>query len=181
MPIPSNARAVFVGALHTLPNRDGIHWFCREVWPIVRERVTDAAIDVVGAQPPADVIALGQLGGVTVHADVPDVRPFLAEARVGVVPLRIGSGSRLKALEAMAAGRAVVGTSIGLSGIEVQPGRDVLVADDAAAFADAVVRCLTDNELAGRLGMMGRRRAEEYSWSRIAEGYAALLEERAAA
>lgn len=179
-PVPAAPRVVFTGALHTLPNRDGIHWFCGEVWPNVRARVPDARLDIVGARPSEDVLALGRIEGVRVHADVPDVAPFLELARVAVVPLRIGSGSRLKALEAMAAGRPVVGTTIGLGGLDVRSGHDALVADDPTAFASAVERCLTECDLAAQLA--GRARAlveERYSWTRIGAEYAALLDERA--
>jgi glycosyltransferase involved in cell wall biosynthesis len=144
--------------------------------------VPDAILDIVGARPPPDVLALGNSDGVAVHADVPDVVPFLERARVAVVPLRIGSGSRLKALEAMAAGRPVVGTAIGVGGLEARPGRDLIVAVDAGAFADQVARCLADRELAMRLGRQGRALVEErYCWDRIGAEYAALLERRAAA
>jgi glycosyltransferase involved in cell wall biosynthesis len=177
---PASApRVVFTGALHTLPNRDGIVWFCECVWPLIRREVSDAALEVVGAQPPDEVRALAEIEGVTVHADVPDVVPFLENARVAVVPIRIGTGSRLKALEAMAAGRPVVGTTIGMGGLDVRPGQDALIADEANALAGAVVRCLRDPELASALGAQGRTVVEDrYSWSRIAAAYASLLDER---
>jgi polysaccharide biosynthesis protein PslH len=178
---PASApRVVFTGALHTLPNRDGILWFCEEVWPVIRREVADALLDIVGARPPDEVLALAEIDGVAVHADVPDVVPFLERARVAIVPIRIGTGSRLKALEAMAAGRPVVGTSIGMAGLDVRADDDVLIADAAQALASAVVRCLTDTELAAALGAQGRALVEErYSWSRIAAAYAAILDERA--
>jgi glycosyltransferase involved in cell wall biosynthesis len=181
-PVPAGQRVVFTGALHTQPNRDGIQWFCREVWPAVRARVVDATLDVVGARPPAEVVALGDGAGVSVHADVPDVAPFLERARAAVVPLRIGSGSRLKALEAMAAGRPIVGTTIGLGGLDLQTGRDALIADEPTALAGAVVRVLRDGELAGRLAAQGRALVQDrYSWTRIAGDYVGLLEARLAA
>lgn len=180
VPVPSDPRVVFTGALHTLPNRDGIEWFCRDVWPRVRHRIPGAVLDVVGARPPDSVTALGGRDGVTVHRDVPDVVPFLAAARVAVVPLRIGSGSRLKALEAMAAARPTVGTTIGLGGLDFEAGRDALVADDAPGFAEAVVSCLSDDALAGSLSRRGRSLAEtRYAWSTIGRAYAELLAQRA--
>jgi glycosyltransferase involved in cell wall biosynthesis len=181
-PVPAAHRVVFTGALHTQPNRDGIRWFCSQVWPSVRALVPDAELDIVGARPPAEVVALGELDGVTVVADVPDIAPFLGRARVAVVPLRIGSGSRLKALEAMAAARPVVGTAIGLGGLELEADRHAIVADDPNQFAAAVVRCLTDAGLAARLGVDAHALVQaRYSWSRIGRDYAALLDERAAA
>lgn len=180
-PLPPAARVLFTGALHTLPNRDGIRWFCQAVWPLIRAALPEATLDIVGANPPADVRALSKLEGVTVHPDVPDVVPFLADSRVAVIPLRIGTGTRIKALEAMAAGRAVVGTTIGLGGIEVVSESESIVADEPAAFAAAVVRCLTDDELARNLAARARALVEQrYSWTRIGAGYARSLDERSA-
>jgi glycosyltransferase involved in cell wall biosynthesis len=178
-PLPEAPRLVFTGALHTLPNRDGICWFCKAVWPIILAEAPVAELAIVGAEPPAEILALGELEGVTVHADVPDVVPFLQRARVAIVPLRIGTGSRLKVLEAMAAGRPVVGTAIGVGGIDVANERELLVADEEVAFAAAVMRCLSDHPLAQRLAARGRElAAERYSWTRIGTHYASLLEER---
>jgi glycosyltransferase involved in cell wall biosynthesis len=113
---------------------------------------------------------------VAVHADVPAVEPFLRRARVAVVPLRIGSGSRLKALEALAAGRPVVGTTIGLGGLETVAGRHALVEDEPEGFAEAVVRLLGENDLAHDLARAGRELIEaSYSWTRIGGRYAELL------
>jgi glycosyltransferase involved in cell wall biosynthesis len=179
--LPTGLRVVFIGALHTFPNRDGIRWFATEAWPAIRSRVPGATLDVVGARPPDDVIELAQIDGVSVHPDVPDVAPFLARASVAVVPLRIGSGSRLKVLEAMAAARPVVGTSVGLGGLAFEPGADALVADDPESLAGAVTRVLGDRELASSLAAGGRRLVEaRYSWTGIGADYAALLEARAA-
>ncbi len=181
-PVPSAPRVVFTGALHTLPNRDGIEWFCRAVWPLIRTQVPAATLDVVGARPPAEVLALQRMVGVTVHPNVADVRPYLERARVAVVPLRIGSGSRLKALEAMAAGRPVVGSRIGIGGLDVASGEHVLIADAPTRFAEAVVSCLTRDDLAQQLVSAGRGHVERScSWRQIGADYAALLDERSPA
>lgn len=179
-PVPAQPRVLFTGALHTLPNREGVDWFCRQVWPAVRARVPDATLDLVGARPTAQVRDLAAIDGVAIHADVADVQPFLERSRVAVVPLRIGSGTRLKALEAMASGRAVVGTTIGVEGLDVTSGEQLVIADAAPDFADAVVRCLTDGDHAARLGAAGRALVQRrYSWREIAATYAELLERRA--
>jgi glycosyltransferase involved in cell wall biosynthesis len=171
-PVPAPPRLVFTGALYTNPNVDGAVWFCREILPLVRNAVPAAVVEIVGARPTAVVAALATLRGVTVHADVDDISPYLQAARVAVVPIRVGSGSRLKALEALAAGRPVVGTSIGLEGLDLQAGREVLVADDAAAFAAAVVRLLRDDHLASSLAVAGRLAAERFAWPAISEAFA---------
>jgi len=172
-PVPAAPRVVFTGALDTTPNADGALWFCQSVLPLVRAEFPGVQVDLVGARPGTDVLALGALPGVSVHPDVPTVEPFLAAGRVAVVPLRIGSGSRLKALEALAAGRPVVGTSIGLEGLDLRPGHEVLVADQPADFAAAVVRLLGDDALAARLALAGRSVAcARFDWTPIATAFA---------
>jgi glycosyltransferase involved in cell wall biosynthesis len=140
------------------------------VLPLVRSEVPGARLDLVGMRPGPEVRALAANDGVDLHADVPDVMPYLQRARVAVVPLRVGSGTRLKALEAMAAGRPVVGTTIGLSGLGLVPGRHALFADDPVAVARAVVSVLQDDGLAAGLAAAGRTFVEErYGWDRIGE------------
>lgn len=180
-PVPPVPRVVFTGTLGYRPNVDGITWFCRTVWPLVAARCPAARLDVVGRDPVAEVRALGEIAGVRVHADVPDVRPFVTSARICVVPLRFGSGSRLKVLEAWAAGRPVVGTTVGLAGLAVSDGATAVVRDDPQPFADAVVELIGDDGRAQRLGDAGRRSAaEHYDWGRIGAGYASWLADVAA-
>lgn len=175
-PLPAAPRLVFTGALYTPANIDGAIRFCSEVLPLVRDAVPEVELAVVGARPVASVLALGRLPGVTVHADVASTVPFLHDARVALVPLRIGSGSRLKALEAMAAGRPVVGTTIGLGGLAYEAGTHALVADDERGLAGATIRLLQDDAEARALAVAGRKLVEErYRWDRIAEDFADLV------
>jgi glycosyltransferase involved in cell wall biosynthesis len=177
-PVPTTPRVVFTGALYTTPNVDGAIWFCHHVLPAILEAQPAVEVDIVGARPTAAVTQLGRLPGVSVHPDVADITPFLAAARVAVVPIRVGSGSRLKALEAMAAGRPVVGTTVGLEGLHIVPGVEALVADDAGAFAAAVVRLLDDDDVAGALAQAGRVAAEQrFAWPAIADHFAAAMVE----
>ncbi|HMJ75431.1 MAG TPA: glycosyltransferase family 4 protein [Iamia sp.] len=179
-PVPETPVLVFVGSLDYRPNVDGARWLCREVLPIVRAARPNAVIRLVGHQPAPAVRELAG-PGVEVHGDVPSVDPFLLDARVAVVPLRIGSGTRLKALEAMAARRPVVGTAVGLAGLGVTDGVDALVADDAEAFAGAVLDLLDDDARVARLVAGGRRLVEDrYGWPAIARRYADLLASSAA-
>jgi polysaccharide biosynthesis protein PslH len=180
-PLPLECRVAFTGALYTLPNIDGIVWFVSEVWPHVRERLPGARLDIIGLRPAPAVLAL-QGSGVEVYPDVNSIVPYLQRARVAVVPLRIGTGSRLKALEAMASGRPVVGTTIGLGGLEIVPGVHALVADEPESLAEAVVSALTDEVLAARLGREGRSLVESrYSWREIGAQYVDQLLARVAA
>lgn len=175
-PVPAEPALVFTGALYTLPNIDGINWFCREVLPLVQEAVPLATLEIVGSQPDRSVRALEAIPGVSVIENPPDILPYLDRARVAVVPLRIGSGSRLKALEAMAVGRPLAGTGIGFEGLDVRAGAHALISDDPAGLARAVVRLLEDDEVVGRLAKAGRDLVDRrYGWDRIAPRYVDLL------
>lgn len=164
-PLPAAPAVVFTGSFDYGPNVDGALWFCGEVWPLVRQLVPGATLSLVGRRPTAQVAALAGRDGVFVNADVPDVRPFIEAARVAVVPLRFGSGTRLKALEAAAAGRVLVGTTVGLEGLGLTDGVDALVADDTAGLATAVQRALVDDGLAGRLTAAAGAVARRHDWA----------------
>jgi sugar transferase (PEP-CTERM/EpsH1 system associated) len=140
---PSGHRLVFTGSMDWLPNVDGVLHFCRDILPLVRRQLPDVTFTIVGRAPTHAVRKLADDPGVTVTGRVDDVRPFLADAAAYVVPLRIGGGTRLKIFEAMAAGRAVVSTSIGAEGLPADRGRHLLLADDPASFAESVVALLT--------------------------------------
>jgi glycosyltransferase involved in cell wall biosynthesis len=176
-PLPAEPAAVFTGALYTAPNQDGVVWLCDEILPALRALHPAAEVGVVGARPLPPVVEACARAGVPLHADVDAVVPFLERARVALVPLRIGTGTRLKALEALAGGRPVVGTSIGLGGLGLADGRHALFADDAADFAAAVDRLFRDDALAAELATEGRKLVEaRYGWDGIAARFADLLE-----
>lgn len=167
-PPPSEPHVLLPGTLDWPPNVDGATWFCSEVWGRVRAAVPGACLVLAGRSPAPPVRELASVAGVRVDADVPSMVPYFASARTVVVPLRIGTGTRLKALEGMAAGRPVVGTRIGLGGLGIEPGVQALVADSPADFADAVIEVLRDDERARRLGDAGRAHvAEHFGWDRI--------------
>ena len=143
--------------------------FVQDIWPRIAEAHPDARLKIVGERPP---LSLQALAGPRVELTgfVPDLRPHLAAATAVVVPLRLGGGTRLKIVEGMAMRKAIVSTTLGAEGIEAVPGRDLLVEDHPAAFADAVSRLLADNGLAARIGQSARRLAvQRYSWSGAAQ------------
>lgn len=178
-PLPTTPSIVLTGSFNYQPNVDGATWFVREVLPRIREHVPDASVALVGRQPTDEVRRLDDGAGVRLHADVPSVLPYLAAAKVAVVPLRVGSGTRLKALEALAAGRPVVGTTIGLAGLDLDE-HTAVAADDPAAFAAGVVRVLQDDALAAAMASAGRAHVEaHFGWDRIGADYAAYLEDLA--
>ncbi len=158
--------AAFVASLGWAPNVDAATWFCGSVWPEVVRRLGSARLLLVGRDPAPAVVGLGD-HSVEVSGTVPDVRPFLARARIAVAPLRSGGGTRLKILEALDAGRPVVATSVALDGLEDLVGRGVVVADSASSMADAVVELLGDGDAAARLGRAGHEAVEaDHSWDR---------------
>jgi len=160
-----------LGGLNYLPNLEGLRWFLRQIFPRVVERLPDCGLYVVGGAPPAEVVGEGLRDPrIVVTGGVPDVEPYMARASLLVVPLRSGSGMRVKILEAFARGVPVVTTTIGYEGIEATHGEHLLVADDPAAFADAVERLARDELLAGRLSDKARRLVKaKYDWRRAGE------------
>jgi sugar transferase (PEP-CTERM/EpsH1 system associated) len=157
--------AVFVGKMDYRPNVDGVRWFCRLVLPRVRERLRGFSFTIVGADPVPSVRALERLDGVTVTGRVADPLPYLRKSTAAVVPLRAGSGTRLKILEALAAGCPVVSTTIGAEGLAVRDGTHLLLADDPEAFAGGVLSLALSEPLRRSLADAGRRLVESrYGW-----------------
>jgi sugar transferase (PEP-CTERM/EpsH1 system associated) len=163
-------RLVFTGTMDFRPNVDAARWFVTEIFPRIRRRHPDATFQIIGRNPTEQVRALAQVEGVEVTGFVADFRPLVARAAVYVCPLRVGSGMKNKTLEAMAMGKAMVTTNEGASGIGGRDGIEYLVADDAAAFAQAVCGLMREPMRRARLGTAGRMFAESnYSWERTAE------------
>jgi glycosyltransferase involved in cell wall biosynthesis len=163
-PAPDGRTVLFFGALGYFPNTDGILWFLDAIWPRIAAARAGARLKIVGPRPPRSVTARSG-PCVEVTGFVEDLRPHLAEAAVVIAPLRMGGGTRLKIVEAMAMAKAVVSTRLGAEGLELTPGRDVVVADDPASFAHAVTALLDDPSVATRIGEAGRAQVVAgYSW-----------------
>ena len=179
-PPPDGRTVVFFGLLSYAPNVDAVIYFVQNIWPRVAEAHPEARLKIIGGKPPR---SLQLLAGPRVELTgfVPDLRPHVAAATAVVVPLRLGGGTRLKIVEAMAMGKAIVSTTLGAEGIKAMPWRDLVIEDQPQAFADAVNRLLGDPELAARIGQSARSLAvERYSWSAAAQAlegfYRGILE-----
>jgi sugar transferase (PEP-CTERM/EpsH1 system associated) len=158
-------RIVFTGVMDYYPNINAVLFFAQNCWPLIRRYIASATWFIVGRHPPAEVQQLARIVGVTVTGAVPDVRPYLVEAEVAIAPLRIGSGTRLKILEALAMHKAVVSTSIGCEGLAVESGKHLMIADSAHTLAQEVIRLLRDRTKRVALGSAGRALVETmYSW-----------------
>jgi glycosyltransferase involved in cell wall biosynthesis len=180
-PIPSEPRVLFPGSFHFPPNIHGAIWLCAEIWPLVRTAVPNATLELVGREPDPRVLALRSCPGVSVEADVPSMAPYFERARAVAVPLEVGTVTRLKALEAMASGRPVIGTTIGLEGLDVVDGVEARLADETEAFANAIIEVLRDDLVAQRLAEAGRRHVEaRFGWERIGRDYVQVLSQLAA-
>jgi polysaccharide biosynthesis protein PslH len=168
---------VFLGAMDWRPNIDGLHWFVRSVLPLIRRRRPNCSLAVVGRCPTAQVRGLAQTDlHIHVTGTVGDVRPYLWESAVSIVPLRIGGGTRLKIYEAMAAKIPVVSTSIGAEGLDIRDGENIVLADSPPDFAQACLALLDDAEARGRMAATAWEIiAACYSWEVVARKFEQFL------
>ena len=160
---------VFTGLMSYRPNVDAAIFFVRDIMPRILAKRRSAMFYIVGGEAPPEVTRLAA-ANVVVTGSVDDVRPYVHRAAVFAVPLRMGSGTRLKVLEGLSMGKPMVSTSLGCEGIDLVPGEHLLIADDANSFADAVVDLMTRPEMAGRLGVEGRAlMLRRYRWETATE------------
>jgi sugar transferase (PEP-CTERM/EpsH1 system associated) len=161
---------IFTGSMEYYPNIEAVLFFAQKCWPLILEALPGATWQIVGKNPRPDVQKLARLPGVTVIGSVADVRPYFNQAAVSIVPLLVGGGTRLKILEAMAMRKAVVSTSLGCEGLEVEAGKHLLLANEPEAFAHSVIELLKDPEKRQALGSAGRALVEaKYSWERCGD------------
>lgn len=169
----NSGRLLFVGAMDYGPNDDAACWFAERILPLINQRSQIATFDIVGQHPGPQVTALNDGACVKVHGRVPEVAPYYQDATVVVAPIRQGSGTRLKVLEALSNGKALVATDVAVEGLGLRPGVDFELANSSAEFADACVRLLKDPPKRLRLGDSGRQSVlQRFRWdavSRMAE------------
>jgi sugar transferase (PEP-CTERM/EpsH1 system associated) len=166
---------VFTGKMDFRPNVDAMLWMGRDVWPLIRHRRPEARMAIVGQRPHPRLEPLREVSGITITGWVPDVRPYISGATVYVAPLRVGGGTRLKLLEAMAMDASIVATSLGAEGFPVTHGRELMLADTPGDFAQAVLCLLEDPEQRAQMGRAARHFVEAtYGWDALVPKLEAL-------
>ena len=170
-PVRDAAELLFLGSLDWYPNQDAVEYLLDRIMPPLAAQFPEARLRIVGRRAPPDLAKrVARCSGAELVGEVPDVRPHLVRAAVVLVPLRIGGGSRIKILESLAMGKAVVSTTIGAEGLAVTNGLHLLLADSPEKFADCTLGLLRSPEQRAQLGKAGRKLVEErYSWDRAAE------------
>jgi glycosyltransferase involved in cell wall biosynthesis len=166
---------IFVGAMDWEPNVDAAKYFCAEIWPLVLAKVPDARFRIVGRNPDRRVQALAG-PSVEITGRVPSVVEHLHEAAVVVVPLRVGGGTRIKIYEAMATGKAVVSTTVGAEGLDIHPGKDIVLSDNPVDFSESAVTLLQDAGARDRMGHAARELAANYGWPVIGAKFGEILQ-----
>jgi glycosyltransferase involved in cell wall biosynthesis len=166
---------IFVGSMDWEANIDAVDYFCREVWPAVKQAVPEARFRIVGRNPHSRVKKLAS-DSIEVTGTVASVIEHYQEAAINIVPLRIGGGTRLKIYEAMAMGKATVSTSIGAEGLDVNDGRDILLADSPEKFSESLIALLTNDQLRKRIERAAAEQAASYDWSVITERFEEVLD-----
>lgn len=189
-PGPAGGSLVFTGKMDYRPNIDAALWFGQEVLPLITARAPQARFQIVGMNPHPRLDALRANPAIEITGAVDDTRPYIEQGAIYVIPMRVGGGTRFKALEAMALARPIVSTALGVEGFPVAGGRELLLGDSSEAFAAAVLRLLDGSaaglELRGRLGRAARAFVENaYGWDaitpRLAAVHSVALDRRAAA
>ncbi len=175
---PQPATLIYSGAVTYSANLDAVTYFIQEVWPRIRARAPQARFTVTGGTGSVDVRALADQPGVTFTGYLPEVAPAVRASWAAVVPLRVGGGTRLKILEAMALGTPVISTRKGAEGLNVHPGEDILIADTPDALAEAALQLFADAGLRARLSQAGRALVErEYDWTAVGRQFLQVIEE----
>ena len=177
-PTGTKTAMVFVGSMDWMPNVDGMVWFVREVLPIIRRGRPGSTVTIAGRLPPAEIRRLAEEDPqIRVTGTVPEIRPYLWESALSIVPLRIGGGTRLKIYESMAAGVPVVSTTVGAEGLSVHPPDDIRIADSAAEFAECCLKLLGDEAERSRVAAAAWAMvASRYSWEHVARCFDQILE-----
>ena len=156
-----------LGALDWMPNQQAVEWFLESIWPFVIKKYPEAKFYLAGRNLP-DWLSKLEIGGVTIVGEVPSAADFINNKEIMVVPLLSGSGMRIKIIEGLALGKCIISTSVGAEGIDYTNGENILIADSAKDFSDAIEMCINDPQLAAQIGKNARLLAEkEYDNDKI--------------
>jgi glycosyltransferase involved in cell wall biosynthesis len=159
---------LWIGHMDVHTNKDAVLYFWREIYPLLRQKCPAVSVSFVGTAPPEEIARTSKVDShVRVTGFVDDVRPYVDEAAVIVIPIRIGSGTRLKILDCMAMGKAIVSTSVGCEGLNVTDGKDIVMADAPQFFADRISELLKDQGKRENIQRNARKRALTYDWKNL--------------
>jgi len=180
---PSNGKVVgnsvlWIGHMDVHTNKDAVLYFWKDIYPILRRKHPEVKVTFVGTAPPKEIAGAAKGDGrVRVTGFVDDIRPYIDEAAVIVIPIRIGSGTRLKILDSMAMGKAIVSTSVGCEGLNVDDGKNILIADDPEDFADKTIELIKNTGMRIILEKNALELAKSYDWDLIKEGQEAVYQD----
>lgn len=175
---------IYTGGMNMFANKDAVMHLIEDIWPRIKSSIPDAIFKIIGQDPPPELKEIADIDDdIQVLGYVDDIRPYVAEASVYVVPLRVGGGTRLKVLDALSQGKAIVSTSVGCEGIAVTHGENIFIEDTDNGFADRVIELFNNQTLRQKLGSNARCLAEDkYAWQSIGQtlndAYKAALSSR---
>ncbi|PSF36242.1 hypothetical protein C7H19_13625 [Aphanothece hegewaldii CCALA 016] len=166
----NNNTMIFVGTMGYAPNVDAILYFCAQIFPDIQQQLSNTKLFIVGNHPKPEICQLASSKNIIVTGAVPDIIPYYQQSQVSIVPLRAGGGTRLKILEAMALGKAVVSTSLGCEGLQVIHKKHIMIADTPLEFVRHTIELLTNKELREKIAKNARQLVEvQYDWSKISQ------------
>jgi len=176
--LPESPTILFVGTFKWLPNIDAVRYLVTEIWPGIKEKVSDARLWIVGHSPTDEVKKLGRQTDVKVSANVADIRDAYSQAHILLAPIRSGKGTRYKIIEAMATNTPVVTTSLGAEGLKIEPGKHLLVGDTAESLIKQTVKLLDNSKLQSKLAAAAKSVVEKnYNWESISKDLDKLYRE----
>lgn len=169
---------VFTGNMPYFPNIDAMLYFCKDIFPIVKKEFPDLRLYIVGKNPGPEILKLSEPNDIMVTGEVEDIRVWLEKAAIFVCPLRYGSGMKIKILEAMAMAKPIVSTSVGVEGIKIKNGENIIIADNSTSFASKTIELLRNENLRNHIGENGRKLVEkEYRWEKASSEFNNLYSE----
>jgi len=175
---PEKHSLVFLGSMDWMPNIDGILNFINNIYPLIKIGIPDVTLTIVGRNPNDKIVSYGKKdNSITVTGTVDDIRPYLAQASVSIVPLRVGGGTRIKIFETMAANIPVISTKIGAEGLPIKDGTNIVLADDDENFAKKTIELLSDSKRASNIASSGKQFVtDNFGWETVTKDFIEMLD-----